>query len=94
MQTVELTVPRHGAGWAVKHNGGFVGHLHSRAEAIAIARQLGDWVAADGRAAELKIEAASAPPRRFHIARARSRRSADRIVAGSKPEGERTHAQS
>lgn len=56
MQKVELAVAPHGAGWAVKHNGGFLGHVRSRPEALAIARTLAEWTESQGRAVEVRIE--------------------------------------
>jgi hypothetical protein len=45
-----------GKAWAVKHNGGFLGYTQTRDEAALIARDLVEWISAQGRDAELVVE--------------------------------------
>lgn len=48
MDDVRLGISPHGEGWSVKHNDGYLGHVRTRAEALAIARMLADWTTAHG----------------------------------------------
>lgn len=56
MNGVEIGVARSGPAWSVKHNGGFLGHVPTRSEALAIAHMLAGWRAASGRPTEIRIE--------------------------------------
>lgn len=56
MNGVQIGVVRSGPAWSVKHNGGFLGHVPTRSEALAIAHMLADWRAACGRPTEIRIE--------------------------------------
>ena len=62
MEGVRFGVARNTAGWSIKHNDGYLGHVRTRAEAMAIARMLADWTAAQGR--ESRIEVGGAPGER------------------------------
>jgi hypothetical protein len=52
----EIRVSRLGASWAIKHQKSILGHAATRDEAAQIARGLVDWLAEQGRPAELVLE--------------------------------------
>ena len=54
MPTSTISIERDGRLWAIKHNGGFLGHVRSEAEAWSLARAL----AAPGEA----VQDTSSPP--------------------------------
>ncbi len=47
MPTSPLSIERDGRRWAIKHNGGFLGHVRSEAEAWALIETLSGAVSAD-----------------------------------------------
>jgi hypothetical protein len=49
MEPIQLRVEPNGQRWSVKHNGGYLGHVNTRTEALAIARTIADWAADEGR---------------------------------------------
>lgn len=67
MDRVQIEIAPHDRGWSVKHNGGYLGHVRTRSEALAIARSLADWIADQGKAAKIDVKEprswAEAPPR-------------------------------
>jgi hypothetical protein len=65
MEPVRFSVVRHGAGWAVKHNDGYLGHVQSRAEAMKIARNLAAWAATEGQPAQFEPAENPVEPRTF-----------------------------
>ena len=65
MEGVRFGVARNPAGWSIKHNGGYLGHVRTRAEAMAIARMLADWTAAQGRDSRIEVENAPVERRSF-----------------------------
>lgn len=54
---VRLAVVRDGTRWAIRHNGGVLGHAQSFREAESIARMLPREITAEGRSAQLTLEA-------------------------------------
>ena len=58
-----ISIERQGGSWAIKHNGGYLGHLRSRADALATAAALVDALARDGRDAQLMVEGCGYPAR-------------------------------
>lgn len=65
MDSVQFGVAPSGGGWAIKHNGGYLGHVRTRSEALEIARMLADSVAAEGRQSRIEVEGPPAEPRSF-----------------------------
>lgn len=65
MVTERIELAPVGDAWAVKHEGGYLGYVSSRAEGARIAADLVDWLESRGRAAELVIE----EPRSFSSTR-------------------------
>jgi len=51
-----ITIAPEGRSWAVKHNGGFLGHAASEGEALGIAEQLVAWLEHEGRPVEFERE--------------------------------------
>jgi hypothetical protein len=58
-----IQVVRHGANWAIKHRGGFLGVLRSQEEAMRLAETLAGWLTEDGRPAELVPDQPAIAPR-------------------------------
>jgi hypothetical protein len=54
--TESVMVVQVGSRWAIKHNGSFLGYVDSQDEAARIAGHLQDYLAGNGRSAELCIE--------------------------------------
>lgn len=52
-----ITIAPEGRSWAVKHNGGFLGHAASEGEALGIAEDLVAWLKDQGRDVEFAHEA-------------------------------------
>jgi hypothetical protein len=44
VDNVRLEIARSGAGWSIKHNGGFLGHVRTHAEAVRLASMLAEEV--------------------------------------------------
>lgn len=53
---LRITIAPEGRSWAVKHNGGFLGHAGSEGEALGIAEQLVAWLEDQGRPVEFARE--------------------------------------
>lgn len=51
-----ITIAPEGRSWAVKHNGGFLGHAASEREAVGIAEHLVAWLEDQGRRVEFARE--------------------------------------
>jgi hypothetical protein len=51
-----ITIAPEGRSWAVKHNGGFLGHVANEREALGIAEQLVAWLEDQGRSVEFARE--------------------------------------
>lgn len=51
-----ITIAPEGRSWAVKHNGGFLGHAASEGEALGIAEKLVAWLEDQGRPVEFARE--------------------------------------
>lgn len=68
MDSIRLGVEPNGARWSVTHNGGYLGHVHTREEALGIARMLAAWSDANGRPAEVDPAQARAERRSFAMA--------------------------
>jgi hypothetical protein len=65
MEIVRLGVARLGSGWSVTHNGGHLGQVRTRDEALKIARMLADWSAAQGRSTHVDLPEAPRETRSF-----------------------------
>ena len=61
MGLVQLRVEQNGRRWSVKHNDGYLGHVDTRTEALAIARTIADWAAGEGR--PVKVDVVDVPDR-------------------------------
>lgn len=57
----QIEVERAGPGWALKHNGGFLGFTRTHDEAAMIAADLAAWILGQGRTATVIL----AEPRTF-----------------------------
>ena len=51
-----ISIEPQGRAWAVKHNGGYLGHARGRADTLCIARTLVDWLTDGGRCADLVLD--------------------------------------
>lgn len=65
MDAVRFGVARQGSDWSVLHNGGHLGRVRTRAEAVEIAHMLAEWSAAQGRRSEIELEPAPTERRSF-----------------------------
>lgn len=61
--SVEISIADEGSRWAIKHNGGTLGHAANHHEALAIAQDLVGALKDEGRAVTLRDE-----PRSFRAA--------------------------
>jgi hypothetical protein len=63
MQAADISVELDGRCWAIKHNGGFLGHVRSEAEAWRLVQSLVDQAPpAPGRRHETSAERQDSPP--------------------------------
>jgi hypothetical protein len=60
--TEVISIARHGATWAIKHRGSFLGGVGSVEEAERLGRDLVRWLSEQGRAAQLQVERDAAKP--------------------------------
>lgn len=51
-----IVVTPEGRTWVIKHNDGILGYARGRDEARRIARSLVEWIEAQGRSVELRVE--------------------------------------
>jgi hypothetical protein len=64
MDIEQITVtPARDGRWAVKHGDGFLGVAGGEQDAIGVGRELVEWLSAQGRPAELRIERSFSPRR-------------------------------
>lgn len=59
-----ISIARHGAAWAIKHRGSFLGDVRSVEEAERQGRQLVAWLNEQGRCARLQLEGDALEPTR------------------------------
>jgi hypothetical protein len=62
MQPSRLTIARFGSGWAIKHNGGFLGAVGSEQEARNLAQRIVAMSNEDGRSPGLALAENGAEP--------------------------------